>query len=196
MICPKCGSEAPDGASFCTKCGAALNAGGAQENPNAQQGNPNVQQGMPNMQQGNPNAQQGNPNMQQGMPYGGTYGMPQQVYVDPRDHTREFDGKDISENKVIAMAPYLLGVLGIIIALLASKESPYVAFHVRQALKLTVCNVLIGICSVVLFFTLIVPFAGAVCGLIILVVRIICFFQIAMGKAKEAPIVCYFGFLK
>lgn len=116
--------------------------------------------------------------------------------MDPKDHTKEFDGKDISDNKVIAMVPYIMGTVGIIIALLASKESPYAAFHVRQALKLTICNVLIGICSAVLFFTLIVPFAGAVCALIILVVRIICFFQVCAGKAKEAPIVSSFGFLK
>ncbi|MCH5333240.1 MAG: hypothetical protein J1D89_04715, partial [Agathobacter sp.] len=133
---------------------------------------------------------------QQGNPQGAMYGNPQQVYMDPKDHTKEFDGKDISDNKVIAMVPYIMGTVGIIIALLASKESPYAAFHVRQALKLTICNVLIGICSAVLFFTLIVPFAGAVCALIILVVRIICFFQVCAGKAKEAPIVSSFGFLK
>lgn len=171
MICPKCGSEVPDGGSFCTKCGAAMNP----------------QQGMP----------QGNPNYQQGQqPYGAMYGNPQQVYVDPKDHTKEFDRKDISDNKVLAMVPYIMGTFGIIIALLASKESPYVAFHVRQALKLTICNILVGICSVVLFFTIIVPFAGAVCALIILVLRIICFFQVCGGKAKEAPIVSSFGFLK
>ena len=28
---------------------------------------------------------------------------------DPSDHTAEFDPADISENKVIAMAPYLMG---------------------------------------------------------------------------------------
>ena len=37
--------------------------------------------------------------------------------VDPTDHTAEFDPKDISENKVLAMVPYLMGWIGIIIAL-------------------------------------------------------------------------------
>ena len=44
-------------------------------------------------------------------------------YVDPMDHTGEFDAADISENKVIAMLPYILGVAGLIIALLARSDS-------------------------------------------------------------------------
>lgn len=203
MICPKCGSEVPDGSAFCTKCGAAMNAGAQQGMP---QGAPNPQQGAPNGQPytapngqpyGNANGQPyGNAN---GQPYGNgaAYGMPQQQpYIDPRDHTAEFSPKDISENKVIAMIPYLMGTVGIILALLASKESPYVAFHVRQAMKLAVCNVLLGICMGVLFWTVIVPIAAAVCMIIILVVRIISFFQICSGKAKEVAIVGSFGFLK
>ena len=113
MICPKCGSEMADGSAFCTKCGASLAAGAQQGMP---QGNPNPNpQGMP---QGNPNPQ--------GMPYGNpnpqmNNGMPQQQYYDPKDHTAEFDAKDISDNKVMAMLPYLMGTIGIIIALIASK---------------------------------------------------------------------------
>ena len=48
-------------------------------------------------------------------------------YVDPMDHTGEFDAADISENKVIAMLPYILGIAGLIIALLARSDSPYAA---------------------------------------------------------------------
>lgn len=65
--------------------------------------------------------------------------------ADPFDHTAEFDPKDISDNKVIAMLCYLLGSIGVIIALLAANKSDYAAFHVRQALKFTVVNVLLGI---------------------------------------------------
>ena len=54
---------------------------------------------------------------------------------DPFDHTGEFDAQDISENKVLCMLVYLMGAIGIIYALLAGKDSKYVAFHVRQALK-------------------------------------------------------------
>ena len=109
------------------------------------------------------------------------------------DHTAEFSPKDISNNKVIAMLVYLMGSIGVIIALLASHDSPYAAFHVRQALKYSVCELL-------LLVLVIIPFLGwlamSVGFGIIFVCRIICFFQICSGKAIEAPIVRSFGFLK
>lgn len=75
--------------------------------------------------QGNNGAYYGNPQMNNGMPYG-------QPYVDPKDHSTEFDGKDIADHKLFAMLPYLLGILGTIVALLVAKDSPYVGFHVRE----------------------------------------------------------------
>ena len=85
-----------------------------------------------------------------------------QPTVAPTDHTSEFDAADISENKVIAMLPYLMSWIGIVIALLAGASSPYAAFHVRQALKIQVCNALLGIIAAVLAITIIVPIAAAV----------------------------------
>ncbi len=117
-------------------------------------------------------------------------------YVDPMDHTGEFDAADVSDNKVIAMLPYILGVVGLIIALLARTDSPYANFHVRQYLKICVCEAIIAICSAVLCWTLIVPLAGGICVIILLVVRVICFFQICKGQAKEPAIVGKLGFLK
>lgn len=106
MICPKCGSEMPDDSAFCTRCGASLHTG-TQENQNSQggpqQGNP---QGTPygyGNPQGNNGAYYGNPQMNNGMPYG-------QPYVDPKDHSAEFDGEDIADHKLFAMLPYLLGI--------------------------------------------------------------------------------------
>lgn len=117
---------------------------------------------------------------------------PQPAY-DPFDHTAEFDAKDISENKVIAMATYLLGAFGIIIALLASRDSKYAAFHVRQSLKLQITLI---ICA----FANIIPFLGwlafIVASGIIAVLEIIAFFQVASGKAKEPAIIRNLGFLK
>lgn len=115
---------------------------------------------------------------------------------DPFDHTAEFDPKDISENKVIAMLVYLLGSVGIIIALLASQNSAYVRFHIRQSLKFTVCTILASICSVVLCWTIIVPIAYAILVVTFLVLKIICFFQICSGKAKEPAIIRNLTFLK
>lgn len=65
---------------------------------------------------------------------------PPQPAYDPADHTAEFDPEDVSQNKVIAMAAYILGTVGIIIALLAAPQSKYAAFHSRQALKLDIVS--------------------------------------------------------
>lgn len=118
------------------------------------------------------------------------------VVQDPRDHTAEFTAEDISKNKVIAMAAYILGIFGIIIALLAAPESPYASFHSRQCLKIEILNILLAVITVVLGITVIVPIAGAIGMVILFVVRIICFFQVCKGRAKEAPIISSFGFLK
>lgn len=183
MICPKCGSKMPDDSTFCTRCGASLHTG-TQENQNSQgtpygYGNP----------QGNNGAYYGNPQMNNGMPYG-------QPYVDPKDHSAEFDGKDIADHKLFAMLPYLLGIFGTIVALLVAKDSPYVGFHVREGIRILVSEVLLGLITVVLCWTVVVPIAAAVCFIILLVVRIISFVNVCNGKAKEAAIVSNFGFLK
>ncbi len=117
-------------------------------------------------------------------------------YVDLKDHTAEFDAKDISENKVFAMLPYLMSVTGTIIAAIAANNSAYARFHVRESLKFTVCEVLLVICAVLFFWTLIIPVAAGICYLILFVCRIISFVRIGKGLAKEAPIVGGFGFLK
>ena len=116
--------------------------------------------------------------------------------VDPADHTAEFDPADISENKVLAMLPYLMGWVGIVIALLAVNNSRYVAFHVKQALKFAVVESLAGIASVILFWTFLVPIAAAILTVVLSVLKIVCFFQICSGKAKEPAIVKDLSFLK
>ena len=128
-----------------------------------------------------------------------TYTVPQPGYApmyDPYDHTAEFDAKDISDNKVISMLVYLAGAVGIIIALLVSNTSKYVAFHVRQALKFTVVEILALLCTALLFWTVLVP---VVCGVFVLaltVIKLICFFQVCAGKAKEPAIIRDFAFLR
>ena len=110
------------------------------------------------------------------------------------DHTAEFNPADISQNKVLAMIPYLMGWVGIIIALLAAGSSPYAGFHVRQALKIQVCAALVSIVGAV------IPIIGWIAiglfAVVVLVLNIICFFSVCKGEAKEAPIVSSFSFLK
>ena len=131
-----------------------------------------------------------------GTPTGAAAPVMQAVAPDPFDHTAEFTAKDISENKVIAMLVYLMGAIGIIIALLASPTSPYAAFHVRQALKFVVTETLLSIVTVLLFWTIIVPIAASIMFLVLTVVQFICFFQICSGKAKEPVIIRSLPFLR
>ena len=115
---------------------------------------------------------------------------------DPFDHTEEFDAQDISENKVLCMLVYLMGIFGVLIALLASRDSAYAGFHVRQSLKFTVVEILVGIITALLCWTVIVPIAAAVVYVILLVLKVIAFFSICSGKAKEPAIIRNLGFLK
>ena len=99
-----------------------------------------------------------------------------QAAYDPYDHTSEFDAKDISDNKVVAMMPYILGVLGLIVAIL-----------------LAVIEFLCAVCCIVPILGWIVGGAGiAIC----FVLRIIAFVQICMGKAKDPVIIRSLNFLK
>lgn len=120
----------------------------------------------------------------------------QNPYLDPYDHTAEFDPKDISDNKVFAMVVYLLGTIGVLIALLASHSSKYAMFHVRQALKFTVTEILMVICAALLCWTVVAPILAAIMCVVFLVIKIICFFGVCSGKAKEPAIIRSLGFLR
>lgn len=114
-------------------------------------------------------------------------------------YERRFDDKDISKNKAAAMAAYLLGAVGIIIALLLSAESPYAKFHVRQALKLTVCSVMLEIFAAVLAVFGMIPFVGIIFRLLlvlvcaawlgVLLLRLIAVVQVGDGEAREPAVV-------
>lgn len=117
-------------------------------------------------------------------------------YVDPYDHTAEFDAKDVSDNKVYAMLMYLTSIVGIIVALLASRDSEYLKFHIRQVVKFLVVEILSCVVMAVLAFTIIVPFVGGIWMLVLVVVQIICFFRVCAGKSVEPPIIRSIDFLK
>lgn len=166
--CPKCNTQLSDDAMFCTNCGTSF-----------QNANPQPQQ----------NAYQ---NTQQ------TYTQPVAPVVNVCDHTAEFDVQDVHDNKIFAILCYIMGIIGVIVALLArsSVNSPYLSFHIKQALKITVTTMLVGVISGILCWTCIVPIAGFVCIGILEVVSIICFFQTCFNKSVEAPIVRSLPFLK
>ncbi len=169
MICKKCGTNYPDNLSVCPNCGAYSDT-------NRQSPPPPPHNDYNQYQSGN-------------VP-------PADYEVDSYDHTADFSPKDISDNKVVAMLPYLLGATGIIIASLVGGRSPYVGFHIHQALKFTVTDVLLLLCATVLCWTVIVPIAAVIMLIVLLVIRLICFFQVCLGEAKEPVIIRNLGFLK
>ena len=189
--CPNCQQQMDDNLAFCMNCGTQLPAGQPAPAPQPVPTPPPTAPVTPP-----PAAQFNNQVPPQNGPYGNVQpGQPAPVF-DPYDHTAEFAAKDISDNKVISMLVYLMGAIGIVIALLAANTSPYAAFHVRQALKFTVVNILLSIAAVVLCWTFIVPIAAGVAALVLLVIKIICFFQICKGKAVEPYIIRSLTFLK
>ena len=123
-------------------------------------------------------------------------------YVDPYDHTADFITADIAENKVLAMLCYLLGPLGILMAQLAARDSKYAAFHIRQAMKLTVAEIL-GLLAMVAAASILwsirlrgLMVFGVAVGLIgLALLHLLCFIHVAKGKAKEVYIVRNLKFL-
>ncbi len=113
----------------------------------------------------------------------------QNVNVNNGDHTAEFDAKDISENKLWCMLVYLTGFIGVIIALLANNDSPYLKFHIRQEIKFMVITSLLTLVATILSFTFIVPIAAFICIGVLNVIRYICLFNVFQGKAVDAPLI-------
>ena len=141
-ICKNCGAEIQDGAAFCTHCGTKVEEQKVEEQrvepekteQAAQPVEPEQTSGRSQAESQNAGAQNvnygQNPNYGQSQNYGQQGGyQPNYTPYDPYDHTSEFTAKDISDNKVIAMLVYLMGTIGIIVALLASKDSPYLDIY-------------------------------------------------------------------
>lgn len=221
-ICQKCGTEVSDTARFCRKCGAKVEAApeaGADVNlESAQAGDmPEVEEtGVQPLQAAEDTEFRGT-DYQWGPPTGGdNYDEPAMpaVFVGDApeedeeeektsgqvrpawDHTDEFKAKDVSDNKVTAMAAYVLGALGVIIAMFAGKESPYASFHMRQGLKFVVLEAVISIISVILCWTFIVPAAGMIVIIILGIAKIISFISVCKGRAIEPPIIRSLKFMK
>ena len=125
------------------------------------------------------------------------YAQPAPAYAyDPTDHTAEFSAKDISDAKLPSALAYLLGPVGIIIALLLEPNSTCVRFHVREAIKLTICEILCGLITALLSWTIVVAIVGGIALMVLMVVQLICVIRVLRNKVTEAPIINKFTFLK
>lgn len=173
--CPSCNAVMDDSIVFCTTCGAKLDDAPAYQAPV----NPNPGYQAPQAPF-NPNP---------------AYNPVQAPVADPSDHTAEFAPEDVAANKIYAILVYLGGILGLIIAILLKKDSKYLEFHIRQAVRIYVAEVASTL--LLLGYCLVIPvIAFAVLTIILFVVRIICFVNTAKGLSKEPAIIKNIDFLK
>lgn len=209
-VCPNCKNTIDDNVVFCTVCGANVASPQSEPQPEvvytppvqpSQSAQPTVNYAQPVQPQGaqfvppqNGQPQNGQQVPPQGEPY---YTAPpvQQPAVDSFDHTSEFDAKDIADNKLYAMLVYLLSVVGVVIALLVKKDSPFLEFHIKQGLKLVIVETIVSLATGLLCWTCIAPVVGSVILIALTVVQIVCIIDVCNGKAKDAPIIRSIKFL-
>lgn len=105
------------------------------------------------------------------------------------DKSALFSGTEVKEYRLTAVLIYLLGIVGIILALITDKNSPYLKFHINESLKITVITASLTAISALLSFTFIIPaLAGA--GIIACsVVRLISAYKTLNGKSENAVII-------
>lgn len=169
-VCQTCNASLNDEAQFCNSCGTPCPTGAPVPPPQYQPQQPQYQQPQ--------------------------YAEPAPVAVNEYDHTNEFDPQEVADNKVYAVSMYILGVWGIIIGLIATKNSEYIKFHIKQVLKFSITLSLLSLLSSALCWTILVPIAGIIMIIVIGVIQIITFFQVCSGKSKEPAIIRSLGFLK
>ncbi len=183
--CPSCNAVMDDGTLFCTSCGTKIEDAPVNQAPF----NPTpAYDNAPN------SGYAPTPNPGYTSAYNPGYGSA--PVADPTDHTAEFTAEDVSANKPFAMLVYIGGIVGLLIALFLKKESAYLDFHIRQAVKIYLTEVLATTLCALLSCLVIPMFALPIVVIVLLVVRIICFFNVAKGLSKEPAIVKNLDFLK
>ncbi len=203
-ICANCGAQLPDDAAFCNNCGSALTE--SSDSTNTAPVTP-VMPTIPVQDKSASTEQQAGqftnpqPDMQQNFnqqPFGQqNFQQPQyqQPYVsyDPSDHTGEFDPQDIADNRLFAVLTYFFTCVAAILVGIYVKESAFVKFHIKNAIRFFIAQILVVL-------LLIIPFLGwiaaIICSIILFVVKIIAIVWAFQGKAKDIPIIGSIGFLK
>ena len=178
ITCPKCGTQLEDGTTFCTSCGAPI----AADQPAPAPAPGPAPQG----------TYQQAPYGQPAPGYQQPYAAPAYSY-DPADHTAEFDAEEVADNKILAASCYIFGFLGIIVAALLVKDSKYLKYHVKQAIRLSVAEVLA-------FIPCIIPILGwIVTGVLLTILTVVSIIAIVwafQGKSKDLPMIKGIKFLQ
>lgn len=118
-----------------------------------------------------------------------------EIIPDPYDHTEEFSREDIRNHRLLCMLMYLLDFVGIIIALLAAKESEYTAFHMKHAMRFTILEALVAIAVALLSWTVIVPVLGAIAMVVLVVIKLTSFVHVCKDQARDPVLIRNITFL-
>lgn len=180
--CPGCNSAIDDRAIFCTVCGNKFEENADSEICDNDFVNTN-----------DAGAYSSNDASCDGAPYADAGCV---FTADPTDHTAEFDAADVSSNKPLALLVYIGGIVGLVIAILMKKDSRYLDFHIRQSVKIYITELICVVVGSILSCFILPMIAAMIAVVVLLVVRIICFVQVAEGKSKEPYIVKGLNFLK
>lgn len=189
-ICPRCGTEQDDSALFCSNCGTTFAV-----QPQVTRTEPVAQAAPQAPVQPTVPVQPMAPVQPQYTAQVPQYQAPVMKY-NAYDHTSEFEAKEVSEYKLYAAMMYVSSAVGIIMALLANKDSPYLKFHIRQVLKLDIAMMILTVLTAVLAWTVIVAIAGSIALVVLGVIKVICFVNVLKNKSVEPSIVRDLKFLQ
>lgn len=99
-------------------------------------------------------------------------------------HTASFSKEDIDKNKGMAIVAYILFFVPL---LTEAKDSPYVKFHVKQAIMLVITSVIVSVLGTV------IPIIGwilaPIISLVLFVFWIIAIIGAINGEAKQVPVI-------
>lgn len=107
------------------------------------------------------------------------------TYVDPDDHTAEFEPADIERNKYLAALCYLVFPV-IFVALLAEPNSKFIRYHVNQAIMIDVLMIASCIVAIIPFLGWIACAVASVAAVVFYIMGTVRAFK---GQAKNVPIV-------
>lgn len=199
-ICANCGTSVPDDAAFCNNCGSAMTETPASENasapvtPSTDASDASSQPAPAPVPAPAPAPQPGFQQQSYGQaPYQAPQYQQPYVAFDPKDHTSEFDPKDIADNKLFAILPYLFSCIAGIIVGIYVKDSEFVKFHIKNSIRLDIAMLLLLCICIIPFIGWVVAILGLIVICVIDIIAIVWAFQ---GKAKELPIISSIGFLK
>ena len=181
-FCGKCGQQIEENIKFCPACGAPMEDAAPEAVP-AQEPAPIAQEPAPVQNQND-------------------FSQKLSELNNTADTTAEFDAKDITSNKAMAILAYF-GPL-VLIPIFAAKQSKFARYHANQGLALLIASIIYGIAysilsSIILAISWRLHFIVSIIGLVSIVITVLAIIGIinaATGKAKELPLIGKFKILK